>query len=78
MIVAGATGSGKSTTLAGMVSQLNESRPCHIVTIEDPIEVLYTDNEAFISQREVGIDTSTLRPGPAPGSPSGPGRDRHW
>lgn len=60
VIVAGATGSGKSTTLAGMVSQLNESRPCHIVTIEDPIEVLYTDNEAFISQREVGIDTSSF------------------
>jgi twitching motility protein PilT len=57
VIVAGATGSGKSTTLAGLVSRLNESRPCHIVTIEDPIEVLYTDSEAFISQREVGIDT---------------------
>ena len=57
VIVAGATGSGKSTTLAGMVARINETRPCHIVTIEDPIEVVHEDNESFISQREIGIDT---------------------
>lgn len=57
VIVAGATGSGKSTTLAGMVARINATRACHIVTIEDPIEVVHEDNESFISQREVGIDT---------------------
>jgi twitching motility protein PilT len=57
ILVSGATGSGKSTTLSGMISQLNLSRPCHIVTIEDPIEMVYTDNESFITQREIGVDT---------------------
>jgi twitching motility protein PilT len=57
ILVSGATGSGKSTTLAGMVSQLNQSRSCHIVTIEDPIEMVYSDGQSFITQREIGVDT---------------------
>ncbi len=56
VLVTGVTGSGKSTTIAAMVEHINRTRPCHIVTIEDPIEYLYVDKKAFINQREVGID----------------------
>ena len=56
VIVAGATGSGKSTTLAAMIDYINHTRRCHILTLEDPIEYLFTDNKALISQREIGID----------------------
>ncbi len=56
-LVTGTAGSGKSTTLAAMVHHINTTRACHVVTIEDPIEFLHTDQMAFISQREVGIDT---------------------
>ena len=56
VIVAGITGSGKSTTLAAMIEHINAQRKCHIVTIEDPIEYLYDDKQSFINQREVGID----------------------
>jgi twitching motility protein PilT len=56
VIVAGITGSGKSTTLAAMIDYINARRRCHIVTIEDPIEYLYTDKRAFVNQREIGID----------------------
>lgn len=61
VIVAGVTGSGKSTTLAAMIAHINNSRRCHIVTIEDPIEYLYRDNKAFINQREVGLDVPSFR-----------------
>lgn len=57
VLVTGATGSGKSTTLAGMIEHINENRSSHIVTIEDPIEYLYTQKKSRISQREVGSDT---------------------
>ncbi len=57
ILVAGPTGSGKSTTLAAMINHINDTRPCHIVTIEDPIEYLHTQKKARISQREVGLDT---------------------
>ena len=56
VLLSGVTGSGKSTTIASMIQYINERRPCHIVTIEDPIEYLFTDAKAMISQREVGID----------------------
>ncbi|RME70383.1 MAG: PilT/PilU family type 4a pilus ATPase [Planctomycetota bacterium] len=56
VLVCGATGSGKSTTLAALIGRINALRRCHIVTIEDPIEYLHTDAKAFINQREVGID----------------------
>jgi len=57
ILVTGMSGSGKSSTLAGMVRHINDTWPCHIITIEDPIEFLYRDNVASIDQREVGMDT---------------------
>jgi twitching motility protein PilT len=56
VLVAGVTGSGKSTTLAALIQIINTSLPLHIVTIENPIEYLYRDEKAFINQREIGID----------------------
>ena len=60
VLVTGPTGSGKTTTLAAMIEHLNRIRPCHIVTIEDPIEVLFDDDRASINQREVGNDTESF------------------
>lgn len=57
VLVTGATGSGKSTTLAAMIDYINNNRPCHIVTIEDPVEYLHTQKVARLSQREIGKDT---------------------
>jgi len=57
VLVTGATGSGKTTTTAAMLHHINMSRRCHVVTIEDPIEILHTDRMAIVDQREVGIDT---------------------
>lgn len=57
ILVTGTTGSGKSTTLAGIVDHINQTRNCHIVTIEDPIEYLHKDKKSFITQREVDVDT---------------------
>jgi twitching motility protein PilT len=57
ILVTGTTGSGKSTTLAALVDQINQSRNSHIVTIEDPIEFLHKDKKSFITQREVDVDT---------------------
>ncbi len=56
IILAGVTGSGKSTTIAAMLEYINERERVHILTIEDPIEYLFTDKKAVINQREVGID----------------------
>lgn len=56
VLLAGVTGSGKSTTIASMLQQINQTRPCHIVTIEDPIEYIFKDAKAVVNQREVGID----------------------
>ncbi len=56
IILAGVTGSGKSTTIASMLNYVNDNERCHIVTIEDPIEFTFTDNKSIINQREVGID----------------------
>ena len=58
VLVTGPTGSGKTTTTAAMVGHINATRRCHIVTIEDPIEVLHSDNLAILDQREVGVDTA--------------------
>jgi twitching motility protein PilT len=60
VLVAGAAGSGRSTTLAAMVHHVNQQRACHIVTIEDPIEFLHKEARAQITQREVGDDTEDL------------------
>jgi twitching motility protein PilT len=57
VLVTGPTGSGKTTTLAAMIDHINNNRPCHILTIEDPIEVLHKDSVAVVNQREVGVDT---------------------
>ena len=56
LMLAGITGSGKSTTIASMLNYVNQNRRCHILTVEDPIEYLFTDDKAVINQREVGID----------------------
>ncbi|HPS55344.1 MAG TPA: PilT/PilU family type 4a pilus ATPase [Sedimentisphaerales bacterium] len=56
VLVTGPTGSGKSTTIASMIDHINATRPCHIVTIEDPLEFLHNDKKAIVSQREIGID----------------------
>jgi twitching motility protein PilT len=56
VILAGVTGSGKSTTIASMIQYVNERERCHIVTIEDPIEFTFKDDKSIINQREVGID----------------------
>lgn len=57
VLVAGSTGSGKSTTLAAMIEHINASFRKHIVTMEDPIEFVFEDNQSIIEQREVGLDT---------------------
>ena len=63
VLVCGITGSGKSTSIAAMVQQINQTRACHILTIEDPIEFLFTDAKAIVNQREVGIDVSDYAEG---------------
>jgi len=60
VLVTGPTGCGKTTTLAAMIDHINSTRECHIVTVEDPIEVLHRDNLASVSQREVGFDTESF------------------
>ena len=60
ILVTGATGSGKSTTLAAMIDCINSTRGGHIVTIEDPIEFLHRDKQSFVTQREVDVDTRSF------------------
>ncbi len=60
VLVTGPTGSGKTTTLAGMVNKINSEREVHIVTVEDPIEVLHEDKLAMVNQREVRVDTENF------------------
>jgi twitching motility protein PilT len=60
VLVTGPTGSGKSTTLAAMIDRVNESRPAHILTIEDPIEYLHNHKRALVNQRELHSDTQTF------------------
>ncbi len=63
VIMAGITGSGKSTTIAAMLEQINDAKSVHIVTIEDPIEFSYIDKKALINQREIGLDCDTFEGG---------------
>ncbi len=63
MLVTGVAGSGKSTTLAGMIQYMNTHVERHVVTLEDPIEMLFTEDRCVISQREVGIDCPTFQQG---------------
>jgi twitching motility protein PilT len=60
VLVTGATGSGKTTTLAAMIDHINRTRRSHIVTIEDPLEILHEDRESIVNQREVGLDTESF------------------
>jgi twitching motility protein PilT len=60
ILLTGTTGSGKSTTLAAIIDQINETKARHIVTIEDPIEYLHSDRTSIINQREVGMDTASF------------------
>ena len=60
ILVTGATSSGKSTTIASIVNRINRERPCHIHTIEDPVEYRHVSQTAFVTQREVGRDTSSF------------------
>src|SRR5882672_4430075 len=60
VLVTGTTGSGKSTTLAGMVDEINSTRTAHIMTVEDPIEYLHRDNRSIVNQREIGVDTMSF------------------
>ena len=60
ILFTGPTGSGKSTSMATLVDAINEKRPCHILTIEDPIEYLHSNKNAVVHQREVGIDAQSF------------------
>ncbi len=60
VLVVGPTGHGKSTALASMINEINNTRSEHILTIEDPVEFLFTHKQSFISQREVGLDTPSF------------------
>lgn len=63
VLVAGTTGSGKSTTLGAMIQHINDTMRRHIITLEDPIEYVFTDNESVIEQREIGLDTLSFAHG---------------
>jgi twitching motility protein PilT len=60
VLLTGPTGAGKSTTLASLIDHVNQTRACHILTIEDPIEYVHTHKRAVVSQREIGIDATTF------------------
>lgn len=60
VLVTGPTGCGKSTTQAAMIDAINARRPCHIITVEDPIEFVHSPKQAMIEQREVGFDTNSF------------------
>lgn len=63
VMVSGATGSGKSTTLAAMIEHINANQKKHIITLEDPIEFVFEDNQSVVEQREVGLDTQSFSHG---------------
>jgi twitching motility protein PilT len=63
VLVTGATGSGKSTTLASLIEQINAHSPIHVITLEDPVEFIYTQKRATINQRELGTDFDTFSTG---------------
>lgn len=60
VVVTGPTGSGKSTTLAGLIEEINTTRACNVVTVEDPIEYVFRDKKSMIQQREIGQDTRSF------------------
>jgi twitching motility protein PilT len=60
VLVTGATGSGKTTTLAAIIDYINRTRRSHIVTVEDPIEIMHSDRQSIVNQREIGLDTESF------------------
>lgn len=60
VLITGPTGSGKSTTLAALINEINKTRNAHIITIEDPIEFIFKNDKSLIEQREVGVDTKSF------------------
>ena len=60
VLVAGPTGSGKSTTIASLVDRINRTRACHIITIEDPVEFVHRSDQALVNQRQIGTDVSSF------------------
>jgi twitching motility protein PilT len=72
VVVTGPAGSGKTTTVNAILDRINETRPAHIVTVEDPIEYLHNDKQAIISQREVGTDTVSFAEATRRASRQGP------
>jgi len=60
LLITGPTSSGKTTTTGAMINHINASRSCHILTIEDPIEILHPDRTAIVNQREIGLDTNNF------------------
>ena len=60
VLVTGPTGSGKSTTLAAIVNEINKTRTANIITVEDPVEFIHTDNQSIVSHREVGKQTESF------------------
>ena len=75
VLVTGPTGSGKSTTLASVIDEINRTRHDHILTVEDPIEFLHRHKGCIVNQREIGVDATLVRRGPARRAAPGPGRD---
>ena len=63
VLVTGATGSGKSSTLAALVGEISASTPCHVITLEDPVEYLHRHGKGIVNQREIGSDTPTFADG---------------
>ena len=63
ILITGPTGCGKSTTLAAMVNHINSTRSCHIVTLEDPIEYIFTSDKSLVAQRQLGSDVSSFASG---------------
>ncbi len=60
VLVTGPTGSGKTTTIASIIEEINKTRKAHVITIEDPVEFLYKDKKSLIEQREIGVDTNSF------------------
>ncbi len=63
VVVGGITGAGKSTTLASVLNVINKQRRCHIITLEDPIEYIFEEDQSFINQREIGLDVKDFKDG---------------
>ena len=72
VILAGVTGTGKTTTIASMLDYINAREPLHILTVEDPIEFTFTDKKSYINQREIGLDVARLAQGPQGRRAAGP------